>query len=213
MASEIYLVRHGQTEWNREDRMQGQGDSPLTARGEEQVRAIGRMLAARGLSGLPAWVSPLGRTRATAALLAEEMALGPVTVEPRLQEIALGSWEGITATEIAVTYPAVVGTTPRAVWGFLCPDGEGFAAGARRIEAWLRDCQAPTVIAVAHGMIGRVLRSVYTGMAPEDAMAEILPQDVVWHFHDGTMTVLPVDEGTAQTGPNAASRQAGTAQN
>jgi len=204
----IYLVRHGETEWNRDDRMQGQCDSPLTARGREQVRANGRMLAAMGIADLPTWVSPLGRTRATVALLAEEMKLGPITFEPRLQEIALGSWEGLTAAEIAATHGDVVGNAERALWGFLSPDGEGFDAGAARIGEWLRERREPAVIAVAHGMVGRVLRSLCTGLSRDQAMAAQVPQDVVWCFQDGGMTVLSADGSFRCHGSAVAERRA-----
>jgi probable phosphoglycerate mutase len=192
MTPDIYLVRHGQTEWNRDARLQGQLDSPLTPRGRAQARAAGRAMARLGLAGVPLSVSPLGRARATAALLAEEVALGPVVVEPRLQEVALGSWEGLTCEAIAAAHPDLVNGWSGHGYGFLCPDGEGYDRAAARVSAWLAEQKEPR-IAVAHGMIGRVLRAVCTGLPRERAMAEPLPQNVIWRFHDGEMTVLAVD--------------------
>ena len=192
MSAEIYLVRHGETEWNRDSRIQGQRDSPLTALGREQARRTGRMLAELGLAGLPVSASPLGRVQATLAILGREVALGPVTLDPRLREVALGSWEGMTNTEIRAAYPTLVAGVTEHGWGFRSPDGETFDAVAARVKAWLAERRAP-VIAVAHGMLGRVLRSVYTGMPPDRAMAEPLAQNVVWHFCDGAMTVLQVE--------------------
>lgn len=188
---DIYLVRHGETEWNSAARLQGRMDSPLTPRGRAQARAAGRALARLGLAGLPLWVSPLGRAMATAAILAEEVALGPVTVEPRLQEVGLGAWEGLTCDAIAAAHPDLVAGFTGHGFGFLCPDGEGFDRAAARVSAWLAERQGPC-IAVAHGMVGRVLRAVCTGMPRERAIAEPLPQDVIWHFQGAEMTVLPV---------------------
>lgn len=187
--TEIFLVRHGETEWNRAARLQGQQDSPLTERGRAQARAAGRALERLGAAGLPVWVSPLGRARASAALLAEEVALGPLTLEPRLQEVGLGSWEGLTCEAVAAAHPALVKGWSGHGYGFLSPDGEGYDRAAARVSGWLVEREGPCV-AVAHGMIGRVLRALCTGLPREQAMAEALPQDVIWHFRDGAMTVI-----------------------
>lgn len=192
MNAEIYLVRHGETEWNRAARLQGQLDSPLTERGRAQARAAGRTMARLGLAGAPISVSPLGRARATAALLAEEVTLGPITYEPRLQEVALGGWEGLTCEAIAAAHPQLVNGWSGHGYGFLSPDGEGFDRAAARVEAWLAE-QEGRRVAVAHGMIGRVLRAVCTGIPRERAMAEPLPQNVIWRFRDGEMTVFPAE--------------------
>ncbi len=193
MTPEIYLVRHGETEWNRDARIQGRRDSPLTALGRDQARRIGQLLARRGLAGTPVSASPLGRVQATLAIIGEQVALGPVSLDPRLAEVALGCWEGLTAAEIRAAYPTLVADAPKHGWGFRSPDGETFDAAAIRVTAWLAERQEP-VIALAHGMLGRVLRSVYTGMPADAAMADPLGQDVVWHFHDGTMSVLKAGE-------------------
>ncbi|MDR3673396.1 MAG: histidine phosphatase family protein [Holophaga sp.] len=191
MATEIYLVRHGQTEWNRDSRAQGRLDSPLTALGREQARHTGRALARLGLAGLPVAMSPLGRTRATTAILAEEVALGPVTEEPRLMELALGSWEGMTLGEIQARFARLLEGSTEHTWYFRAPDGESFDSARIRVGGWLREQTGP-VLAVAHGMVGRALRAIYLDLPWEQAQAEPLAQNVIWHFHDGKLTVLPV---------------------
>jgi probable phosphoglycerate mutase len=193
MTPEIYLIRHGETEWNRDSRIQGRRDSPLTARGREQARRIGQRLATLGLAGLPVSASPLGRVQATLAIIGEQVVLGPVRLDARLSEVALGCWEGLTANEIRAAYPDLVADAPQHGWGFRSPDGETFDAVATRVTAWLGEQTTP-VIALAHGMLGRVLRAVYTGMPADAAMADPLGQDVVWHFHDGAMSVLKAGE-------------------
>ncbi|MCH7942426.1 MAG: histidine phosphatase family protein [Proteobacteria bacterium] len=86
----IYLVRHGETEWNRAGRMQGQLDSPLTARGEAQALRIGETLCEL-LDGVDFELvaSPLGRTRATAAIIARALDRDPeaMTTDERLMEM------------------------------------------------------------------------------------------------------------------------------
>jgi broad specificity phosphatase PhoE len=100
----IYLVRHGETVWNRAGRQQGHHDSPLTDAGIKQARTNGRVLR-RAISETQVVrieTSPLGRARQTAAILAEVLGLdlGAVVVAPLLAEHALGGWEGLTRAEI-----------------------------------------------------------------------------------------------------------------
>ena len=98
MAAEVFLLRHGETEWNAAGRFQGQLDSPLIRRGREQVALLGRTLAAalRGRPAPPLHVSPLGRTQDTAAIVARHVpGLGPAHPEPRLAEVTTGAWDGL----------------------------------------------------------------------------------------------------------------------
>jgi probable phosphoglycerate mutase len=191
MATEVYLVRHGQTQWNRDHRIQGRLDSPLTELGRQQARRTGRALARLGLAGLPVSVSPLGRTLATLEILAGEAALGPVTEEPRLRELALGSWEGLTFDQVQARFPALLEGSTAHTWYFRAPDGEGFDTARARVGSWLGEQTGP-VLAVAHGMVGRVLRAVYLDLPGAQAQAEPLAQDVIWHFHHGKLAELPV---------------------
>jgi probable phosphoglycerate mutase len=192
MAAEIYLVRHGETEWNREHRLQGRLDSPLTPQGRAQAHRAGRLLARLGVGSLPVFVSPLGRTRATLAILGEETALGPVTVEPRLIELSLGSWDGQSLAQIQARRPDLLAGTTTENWYFRAPDGESLADASQRLGAWLGERNGP-VIAVSHGMAARVLRAVYLSLPPEAMMDHPLNQNEIWHFHQGTVTELLTD--------------------
>src|SRR5207302_1635486 len=103
----IYLVRHGETEWNRARRYQGWSDSPLTEQGLTQAAAIGRLLC--GLpeaksAGLVA--SPIGRARRTAEIIRERLGhTAPLRFDDRLRELSFGSWDGFTRAEIAALRP------------------------------------------------------------------------------------------------------------
>src|SRR3954468_24100564 len=91
----LYLVRHGETAWNRERRWQGLHPLPLTPVGEAQARAAGRRIA--GLLRPDAlYSSPLPRAWQTALLIGAACGLEPVA-EPDVQEVDVGSWQGITA--------------------------------------------------------------------------------------------------------------------
>ena len=117
----IYLVRHGETEWNRAGRVQGHLDLPLTEIGREQARQAGATLASL-LEGEPPFLllaSPLGRAQASARLILE--ALGPTIAEwrtdDRLREISWGRWEGLTRAEIAAREPQLWSWREADRWG------------------------------------------------------------------------------------------------
>lgn len=192
----VWLVRHGETEWNAQRRLQGQHDSPLTARGRRQALAIADLLA-RTLAPtrtpgreapLRLVASPLGRTRATMDPIAA--ALGrPVEYDDRLKEIGLGAWEGMTWAEIEAEFPgALDGATPHERF-FRPPGGETHAAMIERLGGWLAEVDAPTV-AVSHGFSGRVLRGLYAGLDPIAALEQPQPQDGVFRLSEGRMEFL-----------------------
>ena len=163
MIPPLYILRHGETEWNRAGRMQGHADSPLTARGRAQAAAQGTILAAAGVTalGVDFFVSPLGRARLTA-----ELALAPLgavaRVDPRIMEIGVGAWEGLTRDEIEIPRDAFAGYTD---WYDAAPGGEGGAALIRRAASFLAELRRPSVV-VTHGVAARILRSEALGCDP-----------------------------------------------
>ena len=102
----LFLVRHGETEWNSAGRFQGAKDSPLTDRGRQQAQSAGRTLAAMvaGRAPLRAYVSPLGRARETASLISQYVKLD-IQIEQRVAEISLGCWDGMSMYEIDAEFP------------------------------------------------------------------------------------------------------------
>jgi len=105
---ELFVLRHGQTEWNRAGRHQGQLDSPLTEEGRRQALWQGGIL--QDLIGerrdVSAFVSPLGRAVQTAELALKEIGLEP-SVDERLKEVHFGQWQGLTSDQIAESYPDI----------------------------------------------------------------------------------------------------------
>src|SRR3954464_6700209 len=92
MTSRVLLVRHGQSEWNAVGRWQGQADPPLSDLGRAQARA-----AARSLGSLDAvYASDLQRATETALIIAEQIGIGPVILDPDLRERDAGQWSGLT---------------------------------------------------------------------------------------------------------------------
>jgi probable phosphoglycerate mutase len=190
--NEIYLIRHGETEWNAQGRFQGKLDSALTDTGARQAEAIGKRLAGLDLSFDVFVTSPLGRTRQTAQIIAGCVHLPAVQCDDRLAEVSLGSWDGLTHIDIDARWPGLLdGSTPFD-WFFRSPDGEGYDAVVQRAERWLDDQQGATV-AVSHGLISRIIRGAYSGLSKADALGLPVPQDVIWRLSSGRIEPLHVN--------------------
>ena len=121
----LIFVRHGQTSYNFENRLQGQRDVPLDGVGREQARAIGRYLRKAMNSEIAAieasgrfWASPLQRTRETMELARQAMDLAPqrYKLDARLKELTFGAWEGLTWADVAATDPAGVKAREEDKW-------------------------------------------------------------------------------------------------
>jgi broad specificity phosphatase PhoE len=156
----ILLARHGETPWNAEGRYQGQIDIPLSPVGQAQAQALGQRLKDVRIDRAVA--SPLSRAQETARL-----ALGPerqdlLTLEPDLQEIAHGEWEGLLASEIHDRDPARLRAWREEPDTVLMPGGESLRQVLDR--SWrglVRATQdlgpADTLLVVAHDAVNRVL--------------------------------------------------------
>lgn len=184
----IYLVRHGQTQFNAERRQQGRLDSPLTALGRSQAAAVGRLL--QDLVGKPAdWrlvSSPLGRAQDTAAIIGERLGLA-VETDPRVTEVSFGEWDGRLRDELAAEHPEVFA---RKDWQFSAPGGETYEQVRARVGDWLADLPAEPerkVIVVTHGGAGRLLRGAFMGLSREDTWAQEVPQDAVYRLANGAV--------------------------
>lgn len=189
MACEIFLVRHGETAWNAEGRFQGAQDSPLTMKGRAQADQVGRTLA--GISGATdgaqLHVSPLGRARETATLVTPYLrGTVDMRIEPRLCEVSIGCWDGLAHIDIDAGWPGWLDGTSPFDWFFRSPDGEAYDAALERVRDWLAGLNG-IVIAVSHGLLGRIIRGAYLGLPKEQALQLPVPQDVVWHLHADTI--------------------------
>ncbi len=155
----LFLVRHGETEWNRLGRQQGRADSPLTALGCRQVRACAEILADHASVDVQLVTSPLGRAVASAQIIRERLALpeNKVAVENALAEHDWGSWEGLTKPEIELRFPAESSRREADRWGYRVPGGESYRQLSDRVRPWLEGLDlASDTIVVAHDMVSRV---------------------------------------------------------
>jgi len=187
MTVELFVLRHGETTWNREGRMQGHLNAPLTELGVEQAVTQRNIMAEQDLSGFCVLSSPSGRAVETAAI-----ALGPLVTEiitdPDLREVGVGEWTGrlraelIDPTEWQVTADGVLELYDMA------PGGEGLAGLEARCAQFLARLEGPHVL-VTHGITSRMIRALALGHGPNVTLAMLseMPggQGVVYHVKDG----------------------------
>ena len=128
-----YLVRHAQTAWNGENRIQGHSDIPLSPLGEQQAQHLGRWFASRHVRGI--FTSALQRSRQTAQAIAAGNGHGasPV-VEPHLAEIHLGTWEGLTPVEVDARFANAYQQWRVRPSSVVIPGGEPLAAFRERVR-------------------------------------------------------------------------------
>lgn len=184
----IFLVRHGQTEFNASGRIQGAKDSALTPLGVEQGRRLGRLLGQLAPPDARIIASPLGRTQHTARLIRETSGLAcGIASDARLAEISLGEWDGLLKDDIRAMTPEFDAGPRRWDWFFSAPGGDTYEALTDRLGGWLEEARAlPGVtIAVSHGVAGRILRGLFLGLPREEALMLEIPQDACFRMFEG----------------------------
>jgi probable phosphoglycerate mutase len=172
----LYFVRHGETDWNREKRLQGQHDIPLNALGRVQAARCGELLRGlleRGGHALGDYAylsSPLGRARETMELIRAAIGLDPTAyrTDARLMEMSFGRWEGFTFAELQAREAAALAARERDRWRFVIPGGESYALLQARVSNWYDSLEHDTVVS-AHGGVCRVLMAHLRLVQPESA--------------------------------------------
>ena len=162
---QVYLVRHGETQWNAERRIQGQSDSPLTAKGELQAVQVGERVRSYGITHVIA--SDLGRTQRTAEIIADACGCG-VTLDARLRELDMGILEqrhldSLSAQEEEWRRLVVNGTPNGRI-----PEGESMQELSERMRAGLTAClnlpAGSRPLLVSHGIALGCLVSTILGL-------------------------------------------------
>jgi broad specificity phosphatase PhoE len=197
----IYAIRHGQTDWNAEDRFQGARDIPLNDIGRGQARANGRLLAEELGSKITEFdfvASPLGRTRETMELIRAELGL-PVAdyrTDDRIIEVCFGDWETRTLEELSLDQADAVAKREADKWHFIPPgnDAESYEILSWRVASWLSTVDRPT-ICVCHGGVIRSLFKLVGQLPAEDAVVMPVHQDRIVRIKDGSASWLPVAGG------------------
>jgi len=185
---ELWVLRHGETKWNAEARLQGRLDSPLTETGLDQARAQGRILTARLPGPVRVLCSDAPRALRTAEIAIAGLDL-PIEREPRLAEIDLGRWQGQTLDALRADHPEIARATDPHLWKFTAPGGETLGQMAARVQAVLDGLTGPTVL-VTHGVTSRLLRCIVLGVPIADLASVPGGQGVVHHIRDGKANIL-----------------------
>ena len=188
------FVRHGETDWNAERRLQGQLDIPLNDVGRRQSEQCGStlrgLIAARRKAPADfAFISsPLSRACETMEILRSGLDLprDGYAIEPRLAELSFGRWEGLTYAEVRALDGAVLAVRERDKWNFTTPDGESYAGLLARVRAWHAGVKGDIIVA-AHGGVARALMVLFGVRTPEDAPLGDVGQGVVYEFGPGMM--------------------------
>ena len=173
----IYVVRHGQTDWNAERRLQGQKDIPLNAIGREQARLNGidlaEILKVEGIA-FDFVASPLTRTRQTMEIMRTAMGIDPrgYRTDERLVEVSFGDWEGFTLKELKATQRDRVSERNLNKWDFIPPgdDAESYEIMSWRSASWLNSVDKPTVCVTHGGVIRSLFKMI--GDVPKHEAAE-----------------------------------------
>ncbi|MFZ0609249.1 MAG: histidine phosphatase family protein [Xanthobacteraceae bacterium] len=190
----LYYIRHGETDYNVEGRLQGRRDVALNARGRDQARACGELLRdlfardRREAADFAYMASPLQRACATMEILRATLGLDAhaYALDDRLMEISYGGWEGLTLPEIDSRMPGMLAERERDKWDFAPPGGESYRVLTRRIGEWYEGLTQDTVVA-AHGGGVRALIAMFGLLPREDAAHAQIAQGVVYVFANGRM--------------------------
>jgi broad specificity phosphatase PhoE len=189
----LIFLRHGETSYNAENRLQGQRDIPLNAAGRDQASAIGKTLRARLVEEIDRleaagafFASPLKRARETMELARAAMGLPPkrYRLDPVLMELSFGEWEGLTWAEVRARDPNGVKARRADKWRFAPPGGESYAMLVERLAPWLASLAGDAFI-VSHGGVARAFMTLMAGVPPEIAAEAPIAQGRAILFDQG----------------------------
>ncbi len=190
----VYYVRHGETDWNVEWRLQGERDIALNEKGRGQAVHCGEILRdlfardGHAPGDFDYVASPLGRARVTMELLRGVLALPAqgYRIEQNLSEISFGEWEGFTLEELARRDNEAVLQRDKDKWNFLPPGGESYQQLMTRVAGWYATLARDTVV-VAHGGTARALFAHLGLLKPPVAAQASIEQGVVYVIADGKL--------------------------
>ena len=182
----LILVRHGESEWNREGRVQGQFDSPLTEMGVVQAKSVSRYLSGVLLKEpLRIYTSPLERASETASIIAEELQYPKekIIIEQRLNDFNLGVIAGTYGWDkVAEMYPDLARMRLQDPLRFHPPGGECGADFEARLRSFLDDLQDDgiTNLLVSHGIVNKFIRGIRRNLKGEEIIALGESQDTIY---------------------------------
>src|SRR2546423_13144801 len=191
----IYYIRHGETEWNAEGKLQGTRDIPLNDLGRKQAAKAGAILDrlferdGRSKASLEFVASPLCRARATMELVRGALRLPPedYALDDRLREIGYGDWEGSTLAQMQALNPELFARRQAEKWTVSPPGGESYVAVQGRVSDWYNQPRADTV-ADRHRRHGRGAEGAAGVETPASAADLTIEQGAVYVFSEGGLS-------------------------
>ncbi|MCG0012151.1 histidine phosphatase family protein [Vibrio parahaemolyticus] len=189
MTRRIFVLRHGETEFNADKKLQGHCNSSLTSKGSDQARRVGTTLK-QYVENRPfrVYSSTLGRALQTSQIVCEELnySYENLNKEPRLKEFSLGEWEQRTILSLEQEIPNLLAQND---WYLQAPNCETYESVRERLSSWLSDvAHDEDIVVVSHGLTGIVLRGLLLGMDYTQVWQQDLPQDAFFIIEDGRIT-------------------------
>ncbi len=176
----LFLIRHGQTNWNLEQRFQGQSDIPLNETGRKQAQALAERLAGEQFDAV--YVSDLQRATETTRIICKS----EIITDSRLREVDFGDWEGLTYDEIKAKHPETLAAWEADIFKNAPPNGETLEGLSTRVQSLLDELRAKhedqRILIVAHGGVLQTLI----------CLAIKLPPTMYWQFHLSTASLSEV---------------------
>jgi alpha-ribazole phosphatase len=181
----LFLVRHGQTDWNLTRRFQGQSDVPLNQTGIHQAEQVAKRLSAEKIDFI--YSSDLSRAFETAQICRSGFQPDiPIQADPCLREVNFGAWEGLTYNAIKEKYPDSLATWERDVYSSSPPNGETLEDLTKRVQSFLDDLlqkhNDQTVLVVAHGGVLQVMICLALKLSPT----------MYWQFYLSTASLSQI---------------------
>ncbi|MDF4836624.1 phosphoglycerate mutase family protein [Vibrio parahaemolyticus] len=189
MTRRIFVLRHGETEFNADKKLQGHCNSSLTSKGSDQARRVGTTLK-QYVENRPfrVYSSTLGRALQTSQIVCEELnySYENLNKEPRLKEFSLGEWEQRTIPSLEQEIPNLLAQND---WYLQAPNCETYESVRERLSSWLSDvAHDEDIVVVSHGLTGIVLRGLLLGMDYTQVWQQDLPQDAFFIIEDRRIT-------------------------
>jgi len=189
---EVFLVRHGETEWNRTGRRQGQLDAPLTESGLAEMQWVAERIGSLPIDGV--FSSPLGRAISTAQAYAQTLRQTITTIDD-LRELNHGDMAGMTNDEIERAFPGELTQRSRDKYQWRFPKGESYADANLRAATALRQIAESgrlRPLIVTHEMIGRMILRNLLDLEPQEALRLGLNHKKIYQVHVESKTVTEI---------------------
>lgn len=190
----LYIIRHGQTLWNLEERKQGWADSPLTNKGIAQAKIVSNILKQQNvdISSTDIFVSPLFRTRQYAEIIFGEQQVKSFQLSHLIKEHGFGAWEGLNQQEVDEKFPGETEKRLQDWWNYVIPGGgESYAIISQRAQCFLKEIETtPIAVVVCHEMISKVMRGLLVNLTTDETLKLDHPQDTIYRIEDGVIESL-----------------------